>query len=168
MNTERAVSGHLIQALVRWASPRGLRWKHDLMRAWETGFDFAPRENVSELMQLRNDYGYRWLAGYVLPWPHSTGTWTSPASTEVLCSNSDPSPADARTAAALLRVERVVWTELRDDDLLPSTVRYSVKGGRARLLPPSVRRTRRSGCCPDCGKRGETAGHQECMYPQNH
>lgn len=24
------------------------------------------------------------------------------------------------------------------------------------------------GRCPDCGKAGETAGHMECQYPQDH
>lgn len=44
----------------------------------------------------------------------------------------------------------------------PSEGRAYVRDDRGR------RRRRSSSSCPDCGKPGERAGHQDCQFPQDH
>lgn len=73
------------------------------------------------------------------------GTWLAVAPSEAA--------ADAwRQASHVEAHTRVVGVELLDDIIVR----------RRRITSP------RPALCPDCGARGEVAGHQDCAFPANH
>ncbi len=71
---------------------------------------------------------------------------------------------------ALLSPEHARLFYIVEDAEHADSAELATKANSGTVQPASPRKRHSSstGRCPDCGKKGETAGHQDCPYPQNH